>query len=147
MTLPFTQIIECLLHARPMQCEDAGMNRDRHSLCHCRDWGTRWPQIRGIWSWGRAVRERCGAESGTWLSGGLCEVGKMIGVMSRVPVGVYWEWGGEGQPREGEQSGQTSQDEQGERRASWEPEEGWPLGPGPWEGRGGWAGGCWARSC
>lgn len=27
-------------------------------------------------------------------------------------------WGGEGQPREGEQSGQTSQDEQGERRAS-----------------------------
>lgn len=31
MTLPFTQIIECLLHATPMQCEDAGMNTDRHS--------------------------------------------------------------------------------------------------------------------
>lgn len=45
-------------------------------------------------------------------------MGKMIGVMSRVPVGVYWEWGGEGQPREGEQSGQISQDEQGEHRAS-----------------------------
>lgn len=50
------------------------------------------------------MRERCGAESGTWLSGGLCEVGKMIGVMSRVPVGVYWEWGGEGQPGEGRDS-------------------------------------------
>lgn len=36
----------------------------------------------------------------------------MIGVMSSVLGEVEWEWGGEGQPRESEQSGQTSQAEQ-----------------------------------
>ena len=61
------------------------------------------------------------------LSGGFCEVGKMIGVMSRVLGGVYWERGEEGQLRESERSGQTCQsDQDAKREGEAGPVVGWP---------------------